>query len=88
MNEEIKTKAKFYLKQYAENLSDRIGNIKECIREEEKCLASVPKGNDEDSKTCREFQQDYHGTKLQHWTDKLEKRISALNEIEQIITQF
>ena len=88
MNEEIKTKAKFYLKQYAENLSDRIISINECIRTEENSLAGVPKGSDPESTAKREYQQEYYGNRLQLWKERLKKRTGTLKEIDEIVTKL
>lgn len=88
MNEEIRNKAKFYLKQYAENLSDRIGQIKPLIAQEERCLASITNHTDPDSVEKQDYQREYYTKRLNSWKDRLTQRTEQLQGVEEVISKL
>ena len=83
MKEEIKTKAKFYLQQYAENLSDKIGDIKTFLCQQERNVAyhTKRKANpsiDKKDETDADWAIEYYQEKVADWKDKLEKNIKQV----------
>ena len=88
MNEEIRDKAKFYLKQYAENLSDRIGQIKPLISQEERCLERITKYTDPESVEKQNYQRDYYTNRLNMWKDRLVQRTEQLEGVEEVISKL
>ena len=89
MKEEIQTKAKFYLKQYAENLADRVCQMKPLLIQSEWQLKRAEDLviNDREFEN-KQGQIDYYSYHVADWNDRYEKLSKKLKEIDEIISQF
>ena len=89
MKEETQTKAKFYLKKYAENLADRVCQIKQLLIQNEFQLERAENlvvGHvDFEGK---QGQIEYYSKRVADWRDRCKKRTKVLQEIDETISQF